>query len=394
MMRKTFTKGKNVILISIKTTKQREEDVLNSLEELESLVNICGGNVVKKLVQNLEKSNFYCYLSSSKLEELKKYIDELGCDIIVADDELTSLQLKTLRRLLGIKVIGRTRMILEVFSHRSKTKETKLLTEMLKLKYYLPLESEEKKEQIRQRMIVLHEQINEIEKRYKLSKENRKKLRIPTISIVGYTNSGKSSLFNEISKKESYTDNKLFATIDPLSEIVKLPSGKEALLEDNVGFIRKLPYNLIKLVHSSLAEIEDSDVIIHVIDVSTEDYKEKKQVVDDTLDLMKIDRSKIIEVFNKCDLMKNESIEEEVILVSIEQGINIEKIEEAIEVKLKQSLEKIEIKLPYNKSSLISIIYGYAESLVEEHKDDGIILKGYIYKSKYDIIQKYINLGI
>lgn len=394
MMRKTFTKGKNVILISIKTTKQREEDVLNSLEELESLVNICGGNVVKKLVQNLEKSNFYCYLSSSKLEELKKYIDELGCDIIVADDELTSLQLKTLRRLLGIKVIGRTRMILEVFSHRSKTKETKLLTEMLKLKYYLPLESEEKKEQIRQRMIVLHEQINEIEKRYKLSKENRKKLRIPTISIVGYTNSGKSSLFNEISKKESYTDNKLFATIDPLSAIVKLPSGKEALLEDNVGFIRKLPYNLIKLVHSSLAEIEDSDVIIHVIDVSTEDYKEKKQVVDDTLDLMKIDRSKIIEVFNKCDLMKNESIEEEVILVSIEQGINIEKIEDAIEVKLKQSLEKIEIKLPYNKSSLISIIYGYAESLVEEHKDDGIILKGYIYKSKYDIIQKYINLGI
>lgn len=395
-MKKTFIEGKNIILISVKTQNQKESDVLESLDELDRLVKICGGKVVNKLVQNLEKSNFYHYISSSKIEELRGNIRDLHCDIVVADDELTNLQLKTLRKMLGLKVIGRTRMTLQVLYQRAKEEDTRLLIEMIRMKYYLPLVSEEEKDEIRHRMIVLHEHINRVDKRYKQEKENRMKLSIPTISIVGYTNSGKTSLMNLLCKKEAYTENELMSTIDPLINNINLPSGKEAIIADTIGFIRKLPYTLVKLIHLPISEIEDADVIIHLIDISDENYKEKQHIVNETLNLMKIDESKVIEVFNKCELIDSQEIEKNKnsICISVKENKNIDYLLKHIEQVLKNRLKKFEVKIPYDKSNIISILYDYSEYITEEACADGVVLKGHIDSNKYNNIKSYINTEI
>ncbi|MGL4796829.1 MAG: HflX GTPase family protein, partial [Paraclostridium sp.] len=325
---------------------------------------------------------------------LKENIIELNGDIIVADDELTNLQLKTLRKMLGLKVIGRTRMILQVLYQRAQEEDTRLLIEMIRMKYYLPLVSEEEKDEIRQRMMVLHEHINRVDKIYKQEKENRIKLRLPTISIVGYTNAGKTSLMNLLCEKEAYAENELMSTIDPLINNIKLPSGKDAIIADTIGFIRKLPYTLVKLIHLPLSEIEDADVIIHLIDISDENYKEKLHIVNDTLNLMKIDESKVIEVFNKCDLIDTQDIDEDNIYISVKEKINIDYLLGQVEEVLKNRLKKFKIKVPHDKSNIISILYDYAEEISEEACSDGVILKGYIHKNKYNNIESYMNTEI
>lgn len=393
MIDKKFKKNENIILISVKAQNQSEENALNSLNELEEMVYICGGKVVKKIVQNLEKANFYHYLGSSKVEELKKYIDEYNCKVVVADDELSSLQLKTLRKILGIKVIGRTRMILEVFSEKSKNEEMKLLIEMIKLKYYLPLQSEEEKSSMMQQMIGFHEKVNDIDKKYKLEKENRKKSRIPSVAIVGYCNAGKTTLLNKLSGEDNLCiEDKLFKTMDPATKILKLPNRGETFFCDTVGFIRKLPYNLIKLLHIFLSEIDTADVIIHIIDISCKDFEEKQEVVDNILDLMKIDKNKVIQVYNKIDLIELDVIKDEnSVYASIEKNINIDKIIDKTEKILRGNLEKLELIIPYDKSNLIPIINEYGEGIVQEHTKDGILLKGYIEKNNYNMIASYIT---
>lgn len=394
MTRKSFIEGKNVILISIKTHKEKECDILESLEELENLVNICGGKVVNKIVQNLEKSNFYNYISSSKIEELKEQIESLGCDIIVADDELTSLQLKTLRKELGIKVIGRTRMALQVFSQNSKQEDTRLIVDTVRMKYYLPLETEDKKNEIRHKMMVLNERITEINKSYENEEEYINKYKLPTISIVGYTNSGKTTLFNKLCEEEAYVSDKLISTMDPLVKKVKLTNDKHIIIEDTVGFIRKMPYNLVKLIYTQFSRIECADAIIHTIDMSDKSYKEKKQVVDDILDLLKIDKSKIIEVFNKSDIVDSSTLikHKDDNVVSIKENINVDIILKKVESILEKEMKEFEVKIPYDKSSIIPMLYSYGANITKEITLDGIILKGSIKDKSYKLICECLNI--
>lgn len=393
-MKKTFIEGKNIILISVKTQNEKESDVLDSLDELESLVKICGGEVVDKVVQNLEKSNFYHYVSSSKVEELKSSIKSLNCEVIIADEELTSLQLKTLRKTFGIKVIGRTRMALQVLYQRAQEEDTKLLIEMIRMKYYLPLVDDEEKDKIRQRMMVLHEHINEFYKKIELEKENRRNKKIPTICIVGYTNSGKTSLINKLSSQEYYVDGDLISTINPMMNKINLPSEKEAFIVDTIGFVGKLPYNLVKLVYSPLSHIEDADIIIHLIDISDKNYLKKQEIVNDTLDLMKIDKSRVIKVFNKCDVASEKAIKEneDNLIISIKENLNIDCLLNKIDEILRNRLKKFKVKIPYDKMNIVSILYEYAENLTEKRDKDGIILNGYIDEDRYNSIKNYRNI--
>lgn len=389
-MTKPILLEKRAILIAVKTQLEKDIDILNSIEELKELSRLCKIETVDCMIQRMEKINFSHYIGKGKIEELKEKIKKLEIDIVVVDSELANVQIKNLGEELGIKVIDRTAIILDVFYQAAKTKETKLLFEIAKLRYRILRCNEDKKELLKEKLNYLQKELNEIDKHYEILKENRRKSTIPVVAIVGYSNVGKSSILNILAHENIYVEDKLFATMDPTTRLVTLPSKGEVLFTDTVGFIRKLPNNLLNLFHISIAEIKNADVVIHAIDISAKDFNEKKQVVDDTLDYLGIDKSKIIQVFNKIDLVDDINSEnEEYILMSIKENIGVDRLLIAVESMLRSRLENIELLIPYKNTDILATIYANGEDISEDYKEFGVYVKGYIKKEKLYLVKKY-----
>lgn len=389
-MTKPILLEKRAILIAVKTQLEKDIDILNSIEELKELSRLCKIETVDCMIQRMEKINFSHYIGKGKIEELKEKINKLEIDIVVVDSELANVQIKNLGEELGIKVIDRTAIILDVFYQAAKTKETKLLFEIAKLRYRILRCNEDKKELLKEKLNYLQKELNEIDKHYEILKENRRKSTIPVVAIVGYSNVGKSSILNILAHENIYVEDKLFATMDPTTRLVTLPSKGEVLFTDTVGFIRKLPNNLLNLFHISIAEIKNADVVIHAIDISAKDFNEKKQVVDDTLDYLGIDKSKIIQVFNKIDLVDDINSEnEEYILMSIKENIGVDRLLIAVESMLRSRLENIELLIPYKNTDILATIYANGEDISEDYKEFGVYVKGYIKKEKLYLVKKY-----
>lgn len=381
---------KRAISIVVKTQLEKDIDILNSIEELKELSRLCKIETVDYMIQRMEKINFSHYIGKGKIEELKEKIKKLEIDIVVVDSELDNVQIKNLEEVLGIKVIDRTEIILEVFYQAAKTKETKLLFEIAKLRYRILRSNGDKKELLKEKLNYLQNELKKIDRHYEILKENRRKSTIPVVAIVGYSNVGKSSILNILAHDNIYVEDKLFATMDPTTRLVTLPSKGEVLFTDTVGFIRKLPNNLLNLFHISIAEIKNADVVIHAIDISAKDFNEKKQVVDDTLDYLGIDKSKIIQVFNKIDLVDDINSEnEESILMSIKDNIGIDRLLIEVESMLRSRLEKIELSIPYKDTDILATIYANGEDISEDYKEFGVYVKGYIKKEKLYLVKKY-----
>ncbi|MGL5749132.1 MAG: HflX GTPase family protein, partial [Paraclostridium sp.] len=246
-MTKDTTLNKRAILIAVKTQLEKDIDILNSLDELKELSRLCKIETVDCMIQRMEKINFSHYIGKGKIEELKEKIKELNADTIVVDTELSNVQIRNLEEVLEIKVIDRTEVILEVFYQSAKTKETKLLFEIAKLRYRILRCNDDKKELLKEKLNYLQKELKEIDRHYEILKENRRKSTIPVVAIVGYSNVGKSSILNALANENIYVEDKLFATMDPTTRLVTLPSKGEVLFTDTVGFIRKLPNNLLNL---------------------------------------------------------------------------------------------------------------------------------------------------
>ena len=381
---------KRAISIVVKTQLEKDIDILNSIEELKELSRLCKIETVDYMIQRMEKINFSHYIGKGKIEELKEKIKKLEIDIVVVDSELTNIQIRNLEEVLGIKVIDRTEIILEVFYQAAKTKETKLLFEIAKLRYRILRYNGDKKELLKEKLNYLQKELKEIDRHYETLKENRRKSTMPVVAIVGYSNVGKSSILNTLAQENIYVEDKLFATMDPTTRLVTVPSKGEVLFTDTVGFIRKLPNNLLNLFHISIAEIKNADVVIHVIDISAKDFDEKKLVVDNTLDYLGVDKNKIIEVFNKSDLVEDISIQDkESILMSAKDNINMDRLLIKVESMLKRRLEPIELLIPYEATEILSIIYANGEDIIEDYKEFGVYIKGYIKKEKLYLVKKY-----
>ena len=389
-MTKDTTLNKRAILIAVKTQLEKDIDILNSLDELKELSRLCKIETVDCMIQRMEKINFSHYIGKGKIKELKEKIKELNADTIVVDTELSNVQIRNLEEVLEIKVIDRTEVILEIFYQSAKTKETKLLFEIAKLRYRILRCNDDKKELLKEKLNYLQKELKEIDRHYELLKENRRKSTIPVVAIVGYSNVGKSSILNALANENIYVEDKLFATMDPTTRLVKLPSKGEVLFTDTVGFIRKLPNNLLNLFHISIDEIKDADVVIHVMDISDKDLDGKKLVVEDTLDYLGIDKNKIIDIFNKADLLEDTSTQnEEPILISVKDNININKLLLKVESMLRSRLEEIELLIPYEDADILATIYTNGEDISEDYKEIGICVKGYIKEEKYYLIEKY-----
>ena len=405
-MIQTSEQKEKFILVGVETGKDRMEE---SLAELNELLDTAGGETVGKIVQNLESINKATYVGKGKVKEIKELAEELQADGIVCDDELSPAQLSNLKDELDIKVLDRTLVILDIFAAHAKTSEGKLQVELAQLKYRSsrltglgknlsrlgggigtrgPGESklETDRRAIRERVSQLRSEIEKMENVRDTLRKSRMSDGIPVIAIVGYTNAGKSTFLNKITDAGILAEDKLFATLDPTTRSLKIPDGEEVLFTDTVGFISKLPHNLVDAFKSTLEEAKYADLILHIADASNPEADEQMKVVYRTLEELKVTGKPIITFLNKQDKIEEEKIikdlkAEAVIKGSAKTGQGIDELLTKITEILREGKVFIDALLSYADSSKIAIIRKKGQLLAEEYEGDGIRIKAYVPKA-------------
>ena len=402
-MYETAENTEKIILVAVATGN--EDDAMESLDELEELVNTAGAVVVGRVIQNLDHINNTTYVGSGKVQEIKDLIWETEADAIVCDDELSPAQYKNLEDELDVKVMDRTLIILDIFAGRAKSAEGKIQVELAQLRYRStrligmrnlsrqgggigtrgPGEKklEVDRRLIRNRISQLKEQVRNMESHRQVTRAKRQDNPVPVVAIVGYTNAGKSTLLNTLTAANVLEEDKLFATLDPTTRNYKLPNGQEVLLTDTVGFIRKLPHHLIDAFRSTLEEAKYSDIIIHVVDCSNPSMDKNVHAVYETLKNLEVKDKIIITVFNKIDKVEEKPVLRDfnadyTVSAAIKKNIGLNEINDAIEAALKSMRVMVEKVYDYSEAGKIGIIRKYGQVLSEDYKEDGIHLKAYV----------------
>ncbi len=335
MIEKRNSKIENVVLIGVITGQQNEESSKEYLDELEFLTFTAGGKVIERFTQKLDYPNPKTFIGTGKLEEVKDYIEENNIQSIIFDDELNPAQLRNIEKIVNCKVLDRTNLILDIFAQRAKTSYAKTQVELAQCQYLLPrltrmwthlerqkggiglrgpgeTEIETDRRIIRDKISLLKKKLKAIDKQMAIQRKNRGKM--VRVALVGYTNVGKSTLMNVISKSDVFAENKLFATLDTTVRKVVI-KNIPFLLTDTVGFIRKLPTQLIESFKSTLDEVREADLLIHVVDISHSNFEDHIDSVNQIIDEITPEKEKFTKptlmVFNKIDQFKHETIDED-----------------------------------------------------------------------------------
>jgi GTP-binding protein HflX len=313
-------------LVGLFSAASRQFDPEHSLDELAGLADAAGADVVLRVLQERKKPDPATFLGSGKVVTLRASCEELGADVVIFDNELSPAQLRNLEKALDRKVLDRTQLILDIFARRARTREGKLQVELAQLKYLMPrlvgsaaalsrlgggigtrgpgeTKLETDRRRIRHRISILSGEIDEVRKRRAQLRERRHKAAVPTVALVGYTNAGKTTLFNSLTGDDAVASNALFVTLDPLVRKVKLPDRRELLVSDTVGFIERLPHSLVAAFRATLEEVAAADLLLHVIDASSQDRERHIEAVGTVLADVGAEKVPSIEIFNKCDLL-------------------------------------------------------------------------------------------
>lgn len=383
------------ILVAIISSPEDEE----TLNELKELAMTAGAEVIGILTQKKRGINKAHYIGKGKLEELKMFVENQQADLVIVNDELTGTQIKNLEDALGVKIVDRTNLILDIFAKRARSKEGMLQVELAQLKYRLPrlvglggqlsrlgggigtrgpgeTKLEVDRRHIRNRIKAIEEKLEELEKHRNLQRQRRKKNQIPVVAIVGYTNAGKSTLLNALTGADAYVEDKLFATLDPTARKLVLPSGREVILTDTVGFIRKLPHDLVEAFKSTLEEVKYADLLLHVIDVTSPDMDEKIKVVEKVLSDLGAIETPRINVYNKIDLLEIvPSGNNRDIYISAKNKIGLDRLLEAIERELFKKTEVVSFLFPYEKTREYNYLKERGKVIEEDFDEKGISVK-------------------
>lgn len=387
------------------------EQVPANLDELEELVATAGAETLGRMIQNKDSIEKATYLGTGKVEDLRDMVERLGATGVVCDDELSPIQMKNLEQELDTKVMDRTMIILDIFAKHATTREGKLQVELAQLKYRSnrligmgqvmsrlgggigtrgPGEKklEVDRRLIRERISKLSADLNDDIAHREVMRKQRLNSHIPIVSIVGYTNAGKSTLLNHMTQAGVLEEDKLFATLDPTSRNYKLPNGQEIILTDTVGFIRKLPHHLIDAFRSTLEEARYADYILHVVDTSNPQMELQMQVVYDTLRELKVEDKKIVTLLNKQDKLLAPMVVKDFradasLAVSAKTGQGLEDLKNLLSSWMMEGKIYIERLYPYDKAGTISLIRGYGILLEEEYLPEGIRVKAYVPKDIY-----------
>ena len=402
-----------VILVGVSTSDH--DDTEKSLDELEELAQTAGAVAVGRVIQNLDQIHPGTYVGKGKLDEIKELIWETEATGIICDDELSPIQLGNMEDVLDTKVMDRTLIILDIFAGRASTNEGKIQVELAQLKYRQSRltglgkslsrlgggigtrgPGEKKLEMdrrlIRDRIAQLNRELKDVKRHREVTREQRSRNKVPVVVIVGYTNAGKSTLLNKLTGAGVLEEDKLFATLDPTTRNLKLPSKQEVLLTDTVGFIRKLPHHLIEAFRSTLEEAKYADIILHVVDASNPQVDEQMYIVYETLTNLEVKNKPIITAFNKQDKVEGESIlrdfrADHIVRISAKHGDGLDQLQETIEEVLRGQKVYIEKVYSYAEAGKIQMIRKYGELLEEEYRGEGIFAKGYVPVEIYEKVK-------
>lgn len=381
-------------------TKGISDETESLLDELIALAQNAGVTVVDCLVQVKANPDPTTYLGSGKVIELKNLCNQHNCELAICDDELSPTQLKNLENQLGLTVIDRTQVILDIFAQRASSAEGKMQVEAARLSYMLPrlrgkgvamsrlgassgsirsrgmgeTKLEYDKRKIKTRMAELNDQIDDLAKHRKLQRDERDKRGVPAVALVGYTNAGKSSLLNALTAGGAFVEDKLFATLDPTARELALPDNRKVMIVDTVGFIRKLPHQLVKAFRATLEEIAYADVIIHVIDISNPEALEQAHTVEKVLSEIGILNKPIVLALNKSDMTDPKSLlpmTDKHVFVSAKNRTNLDLLINAVLESLTEKHERHKFTIPFNRGDLLYILCSRGDVKSLEYTEDG-----------------------
>jgi len=401
-------------------TKFSDITLEESMEELSELVYAAGAEVIAMVLQNRSTIHPAYFIGRGKVEEIAEVCQREEINLVIFNNELSGAQIRNLEEILQVNVIDRTALILDIFARRAQTKEGKLQVELAQLTYRLPrliglgkqlsrqgggigtrgpgeMKLETDRRHILRRIDDIKGQLKEVSRNREIQRRQRLKSDLPIVALVGYTNAGKSTLMNALLQmsddydetREVYTENKLFATLDISLRKIVISNNLSFLLTDTVGFVSNLPHNLIDAFKSTLEEVKYADLLLHVIDASNEKYDLQKETTLQVLQELDVDNKKIINVFNKCDLLEDISEiskDKDSVLISATEKRNLKQLLEKIHHNIGQKVINITLQIPYDEGGIASQLHQEANVLELEYKEEGIVLKVEIdsdYYNKY-----------
>jgi GTPase len=407
--------------------EQMDQHFEYAMEELSNLAKAIDVEVVGEVTQNMEKRNPSTYVGKGKMEEIKNFYEELDANLVIFNDELSPSQIRNLERELDCKVIDRTMLILDIFVRRARTSESRMQVELAQLQYMLPrlvglraslgrqggggtggglqnkgagetkLELDRRK--IEDQIAKLRRDLEHVKAQRDTQRKQRKKSGTPVVSIVGYTNAGKSTLMNKLllkmdmdNAKQVYEENMLFATLDTSIRKVKLEDNKEFILTDTVGFVSKLPHHLVKAFRSTLEEARDADLLLHVVDVSNSEHGYMMEVTNETLQAVGVENVTTLDIYNKADLagVPYPTVSDDSVWISAKEGKGLDELIELIKKRIFEQYITCKLLIPFDRGDIVSFLNSKANVKNTEYDEEGTLITVEMDISERTKVEKYI----
>ena len=386
-----------------------------TLEELEALLETAGGFCTGKVLQNRHTPDAHCFIGEGKAQEVRMLVEATASTMVVFDNELSPGNIRALEEIVGVTVLDRSALILDIFAQRAKTKEGRLQVELAQYKYLLPRLSgmgaslsrqgggigtrgpgetklESDRRHIRERINRLEEELELVRKVRSVQRERRMKNSVPVVALVGYTNAGKSTLLNQLTGAGIPANNRLFDTLDTTSRQLTVSDNLDVVLSDTVGFIAKLPHHLVNAFRATLEELEYADLLLHVIDASDPNRQEHIEVVDKLIAQLAKSDTPVLKVYNKADLVYPEDIPagQDVVPVSAKRGMNMDGLLKAIEQALGHSRHHVVLVIPYAQGGLVDTLHSGAKVLRTDYTGEGIEMEVILDDILYGRLKNYV----
>ena len=405
------------VLVGLNADCFTQEQTANddTLRELEELLQTAGGFCTGKVLQNRHTPDPHSFIGEGKALEVKMLVEATESTMVVFDNELSPKNIRALEEIIGVTVLDRSALILDIFAQRAKTKEGRLQVELAQYKYLLPRLSgmgaslsrqgggigtrgpgetklETDRRHIRERINRLEEELEQVRKVRGVQRERRIKNSIPVVAIVGYTNSGKSTLLNQLTGAGIPANNRLFDTLDTTSRLLTVSDNLDVILSDTVGFIAKLPHHLVNAFHATLEELEYADLLLHVIDASDPHVEQHVRVVNRLIDKLAKPETPVLQCYNKADLVYSEDIPagKNIIAISAKKGMNMDGLLKAIETALAKSRHHVLLRLPYSMGGTVETLHNNAQVINVEYTAEGIEVETILDDILYGRLREHI----
>lgn len=411
-------KQERAVLVGLNADCFTKEQIATdeTLEELEALLETAGGFCTGKVLQNRHAPDAHSFIGEGKAQEVRMLVEATEATMVVFDNELSPGHIRALEEILGVTVLDRSALILDIFAQRAKTREGRLQVELAQYKYLLPRLSgmgtslsrqgggigtrgpgetklESDRRHIRERINRLRTELEQVRQVRAVQRDRRMKNSVPVVAIVGYTNAGKSTLLNKLTGAGIPANNRLFDTLDTTSRLLTVSDNLDVILSDTVGFIAKLPHHLVDAFRATLEELEYADLLLHVIDSSDPNRPEHIQVVDSLIGKLARPGTKVLQCYNKADLVSPEDIPvgEDIVRISASRGEGMEELLQAIERALGHSRHHIQVTLPYSMGGMVETLHSGAQVLSVDYTGDGIVVETIVDPILYGKLRDYIT---